>query len=986
MECIKISGAREHNLKNITVSIPRNKLVVITGPSGSGKSSLAFDTIYAEGQRRYIESLSSYARLFLDQLHRADVDYIEGLPPAIAVEQRTAAASPRSIIATTTEIYDYLRLLFCHVGCRFCPDTGVPLTSQTTTEIVDALCSLKQGSPIIILAPLVDGKKGEFRDVFDKVARAGFIRVRVDGELIELDPKNLPRLDPKRKHVIEAVVDRLIVDSRARVRIADSVETALEWGRGIIKVLHADPQVSIHDLMAVSNHRTPAWKETVYSTRFYSPGTGKLYEPLSPKHFSYNSPDGACEECQGLGQSLEFDPQLVVSDSSRSIANGAIAPWRRLGKRLVNHYIAAAKTVLEKFNCSIEAPWEKLPEQVQQILLFGSNNVKNPPLDKELETDHQQVPYEGIIPTLQRLYKESTSATTKQILKAFMIKKPCPKCLGQRLKPEILSVRLIAEGFNLDDFPEVRATDKPLKAKLPGVSIMGICAMTIDQAWDFLNYLSHSLTQHRIAKEILTPLLKRLNCLRELGLGYLALNRECATLSGGEAQRIRLATQIGAGLVGVAYILDEPTIGLHPVDMRKLIKALKELRDIGNSVIVVEHDPDVIREADYVIDLGPGAGAEGGYVVACGTLEEVLKSPTSLTAKYLRGDYEIPLPRSRVPPDESRGWLEVIGATAHNLKNINVRIPIGTITCVTGVSGSGKSTLVDDVLRKALFRKFYGAKEPPGPHKAIRGYENFDKVIVVDQTPIGRTPRSNPATYTGMFNLIRELFAKLPAAKVRGYDASRFSFNIPGGRCERCSGDGVITVDMQFLPPAYVPCEACGGKRYNRETLEITYRGKNIADVLDMTAEEAAEFFKPVAQIAEICQTLVEVGLGYIKLGQPATTLSGGEAQRVKLAAELARKSTGSTLYIMDEPTTGLHMHDVSTLLRVLFKLRQAGNTIIIIEHNLHVIKCADWIIDLGPGGGDKGGQVVAEGTPEQIAACPQSYTGQYLRPLLQHK
>lgn len=965
-EFIRISGARQHNLKNISVDIPRDKLVVITGLSGSGKSSLAFDTLYAEGQRKYVESLSTYARQFLDQMEKPDVDHIDGLSPAIAIEQRSSGSNPRSIIATTTEIYDYLRLLYAHVGQPHCPDTGIPITTQTASDIVGKVISLPQGTRIMILAPVVKNEKGEFRDVIERLAREGFVRARIDGELVELSANVRIKLDPSKKHTIDVVVDRIVVDEKARPRIADSIETALKWGNGNILILHQSKNADSNE-----------WTQSLYSTKMFSPATGKSFDKVTPKHFSFNSPLGACPVCHGLGQKLVFDPSLIIPDEEKSLENGAILPWRRGGKRMIMYYKSLLKGVAAHYNISLDTPYKNLPEDFKKVLLYGSG-------DTEIEFYHWRSgkltkvvrPFEGVIPNLERIYTESESESTRSRLKAFMNPRFCDACHGKRLKPEILAVTLSSSAQC-----QPQQNDSPVK--IPGLSIMDFCALSVEKADEFLNGLILTDFQKKIAADIIKEIRSRLKFLRDVGLGYLTLDRESGTLSGGEAQRIRLATQIGAGLVGVLYILDEPSIGLHQRDNDRLISTLKGLRDIGNSVIVVEHDEDTIRNADYIIDLGPGAGVYGGEIVACGTLDDILNNPRSLTGRYLKGELSIPVPRRRVQPDEEKGWLEIIGATENNLKNINVKIPLGTITCVTGVSGSGKSTLVDTILRRALFRYFYGSKEPPGAHKEIRGKEKLDKVVVIDQSPIGRTPRSNPATYTGMFNHIRELFAKLPAAKIRGYDAGRFSFNVRGGRCEKCQGDGVIKIEMHFLPPVYVTCEACNGKRYNRETLEIHYKGLNIADVLNLTVDEAVTFFRAIPSIYEICSTLSEVGLGYIKLGQSATTLSGGEAQRLKLAAELSKKSTGRTLYILDEPTTGLHFHDVLKLMEVLFKLRSSGNTLVVIEHNLDVIKCADWIVDLGPEGGDAGGYIVAQGTPEQIANCEKSYTGFYLKRVL---
>ncbi len=1037
---IRIGGAREHNLKNLTLNIPRDKLVVITGLSGSGKSSLAFDTIYAEGQRKYVESLSAYARQFLDQMQKPDVDFIEGLSPAIAIEQRSSGSSPRSIIATTTEIYDYLRLLYAHVGQPYCPETGVPIVRQTTSDIVDRILALPPRTRVMLLAPVVRGEKGEFRDVVERLSREGFVRARVDGELVELANGVRIKLDPKEKHTIEAVVDRLVIDEKIRVRLSDSVETALRWGEGVMLTLHqapeAEPKVQslkskvgtrgagaggeFQNTQHATRNTLPsspspqpsvlsprAWVETLHSNRNLSPATGKSYEPLTPKHFSFNAPVGACRVCHGLGQKLVFDEGLVVPDPDKSLEQGAILPWRRGGKRMVVYYKGLLRGVAKHYQQNMEVPYKDLPEGFKRVLLRGSGETEVEfAFWRAGKMSKVMRPFEGVVPNLQRLYQESESEFTRNRLKGFMSPQFCDACQGQRLKPEILAVTLgdaeAREKFkgvlravcsvsdtqhatrNTQDSSPIPDALSPIthhasRITPPGLSIMDVCSLSVERADEFFATLTLTEFQEKIAHDLIKEIRARLGFLKNVGLGYLTLDRESSTLSGGEAQRIRLATQIGAGLVGVLYILDEPSIGLHQRDNDRLLRTLAGLRDLGNSVLVVEHDADTIRHADYILDLGPGAGVRGGELVAAGTLAEVLAHPHSLTAKYLRGELSIPIPRHRVKPSPDRGWLEVIGARENNLKNIDVRLPLGTLTCVTGVSGSGKSTLVDDILRRALFRKFFGSKERPGAHRALRGFENLDKVIVIDQTPIGRTPRSNPATYTGMFDHIRNLFARLPAAKIRGYGSGRFSFNVKGGRCEKCQGDGLIKIEMHFLPPVYVTCEACNGRRYNRETLEINYKGQNIADVLDMTVDEAVTFFRTVPQIHEPLLTLAEVGLGYIGLGQPATTLSGGEAQRVKLAAELSRKATGRTLYILDEPTTGLHFHDVAKLLEVLFKLRASGNTLLVIEHNLDVIKTADWIIDLGPEGGDAGGRIVAEGPPEAVARWPGSHTGEYL-------
>jgi excinuclease ABC subunit A len=991
-EFIKIGGAREHNLKNLTLQIPRDKLVVITGLSGSGKSSLAFDTIYAEGQRKYVESLSAYARQFLDQLQKPDVDFIEGLSPAIAIEQRSSGSSPRSIIATTTEIYDYLRLLYAHIGQAHCPETGVSIVPQSTSDIVDKILALPSKTKVMLLAPVVRRQKGEFRDVLERLAREGFVRARVDGELVELGDTNRPvKLDKKKFHNIEAVVDRLVIDDKIRVRLGDSVETALRWGDGVLLVLHQLPdeakaqspkskvaeKIGGASVLASRNQNFETWVETLHSNKMCSPATGKSFDPPTPKHFSFNAPAGACLVCHGLGQKMVFDEHFVVPNPEEPLES-AIQPWRRAGKRMNIYYKALLRSVASHFEVDLQTPFEDLPEDFKNVLLHGSGEDEiGFSFWRAGKMNKISRPFEGVLPNLERHATESESEFIRNRLKQYMSPQFCDACRGKRLKPEILAVTLGDGGF----FSELKT--KNSKLKIPGLSIMDVCSLSVDKADEFFATLKLSEFQLKIAAEVIKEIRARLGFLKNVGLGYLTLDRESGTLSGGEAQRIRLATQIGAALVGVLYVLDEPSIGLHQRDNDRLLATLKGLRDLGNTVLVVEHDADTIRHADYILDLGPGAGRHGGELIAAGPLPEILKNQNSLTAKYLTGELQIPIPKKRNSPSEEKGWIELLGAKENNLQNIDVRIPLGTLTCVTGVSGSGKSTLVNDILQRALFRKFYGSKEIPGAHRALKGFEALDKVIVIDQTPIGRTPRSNPATYTGMFNHIRDLFARLPAAKVRGYEPGRFSFNVKGGRCEKCEGDGVLKIEMNFLPAVYVTCEACGGKRYNRETLEISYKGKNIADVLNMTVDEAVDFFRAVPKIYDPLLTLAEVGLGYIHLGQQATTLSGGEAQRVKLATELCRKATGKTLYILDEPTTGLHFHDVAKLLEVLFKLRETGNTLLIIEHNLDVIKTADWIIDLGPEGGSGGGKIVAEGTPEKIIQISGSYTGQYLKSVL---
>ena len=946
-EHILIEGARQNNLKGFTVRIPRNALTVVTGLSGSGKSSLAFDTLYAEGQRKYVESLSAYARQFLDQMQKPDVDHIDGLSPAIAIEQRSAGSNPRSIVATTTEVHDYLRLLYASVGHPHCPKCGRPVSSQSAEQMVDQLLTRPEGTRVTLLAPLVEGRKGEHLEILEDARHSGFTRVEVDGQLYELD--DVPALDKKRKHSIYVVVDRLILKDGIRSRLTDSVELALRTGGGILRALFQS------DAKAES-------VPVVFSEKNACPHCGLSFEPLQARHFSFNSPYGACPVCNGLGTMLVFDPDLCVPDPSRSIDDGAIVAWRPSGRHEAMYRKALLRSAAAHYGFSLDTPWKDLPESARDIILHGSGDEPVPLHYWRRGARHTLLkPFEGVIPNLTRRFEETDSDFMRQKLSQFQSRLPCSGCHGKRLRPESLA------------------------ATVDGLSIMDLMAMPATDALAFCKGLPARLTPQEatISHEILKEICRRLQFLVDVGLGYLNLDRESSTLSGGEAQRIRLATQVGAGLVGVLYVLDEPSIGLHQRDNEKLLSTLKGLRDAGNTVVVVEHDEQTIREADYVIDLGPGAGVAGGNLVFAGTVPELMKSRDSLTAQYLRGEKTIPVPAARVPAGPR--WLEVVGASENNLQNVHARFPLGAFTCVTGVSGSGKSSLVNDILWRELARRFYRAKTPPGRFSSLKGVQQIDKVIVIDQSPIGRTPRSNPATYTGVFDEIRHLYAQLPSAKVRGYGPGRFSFNVKGGRCEACKGDGLIKIEMNFLPDVYVPCAQCHGRRYNLETLDVKWHGKTIADVLDMTIDEAIELFSSIPRIARKLQTLSDVGLGYLKVGQPATTLSGGEAQRMKLSAELARKDTGNTLYLLDEPTTGLHFDDVARLLRVLLRLRDAGNTLIIIEHNLDVIKTADYIIDLGPEGGADGGRIVAEGTPEHLVADCQSvsHTARFLAPLL---
>ena len=963
-QVIKIIGARQHNLKNLSVEIPREKLVVITGLSGSGKSSLAFDTLYAEGQRRYVESLSAYARQFLDKMEKPDVDFIEGLSPAIAIEQRSAGANPRSTIATTTEIYDYLRVLFSAVGQPHDPVTGKALVRQTPQQIVDQILAYPLETKIVVLAPIVENERGEFRDVIEKLRREGFVRARIDGEILELGRPEPIRLKKTESHTIEAVVDRLIVRDGVRVRLADSIDTALKWGGNRVVVLRQQRDGAVGE-MGTRNR---------YSTDYGNADSGFTLGELTPKHFSFNSHFGACPACHGLGTQLVVDPELMISEPEKSIAEGVITPWRRGPKRMQAYYKKLQGALVKHFRVDEEAPFAELPENFKSALYFGTGET---PIEIKFGGNGEKIakPFEGLVPQMQRLYEETESEFTRNRIRSFMTREPCKVCRGARLRPEILAVTISAKPGT-----ETR-TERTL-------NIHQFTELTVEAAAEFISQIALSPQQKQIASEVVREIESRLQFLLEVGLGYLTLDRESGTLSGGEAQRIRLATQIGSGLAGVLYVLDEPSIGLHQRDNIRLLGTLNRLRDLGNSVIVVEHDEETIRAADHIIDLGPGAGPRGGEIVAQGNLDEILQAKNSITADYLSGRARIAIPRQRVAPrsinHSAEGWLTIVGASENNLKNVNASFPLGCFICVTGVSGSGKSTLVDDILRRALFRHFYNAKEKPGVFRGLRGVDQIDKAIVIDQSAIGRTPRSNPITYSGAFTPIRELFAQLPAARVRGYDAGRFSFNVKGGRCENCEGGGLIKIEMHFLPDVYVECEVCHGRRYNRETLEITYKGKNIADVLDLSVDEAARFFRNVPSVSDKLNAMLDVGLGYLRLGQAATTLSGGEAQRVKLATELAKKATGRTFYILDEPTSGLHFADIENLLRVLMKLRDAGNTLVVIEHNLEVIKCADWLIDLGPEGGERGGKIVDAGPPEKIAETAGSYTGQFLRPLLQ--
>jgi excinuclease ABC subunit A len=935
---ISVRGAREHNLKSVDVDIPRNQLVVLTGLSGSGKSSLAFDTIYAEGQRRYVESLSAYARQFLEMMQKPEFDTIEGLSPAISIEQKTTSKNPRSTVGTVTEIYDYLRLLYARVGVPYSPATGLPIESQTVTQMVDRLKALPEGTRLLLLAPMVRGRKGEYRKEFLELRKKGFQRVKVDGKVYDIE--SVPALDKQKKHDIEVVVDRVVLRGDLGNRLAESLETCLGLADGLAIAENAD-----------------SGERITFSSKFACPVSGFTIEEIEPRLFSFNNPHGACPVCDGLGVKLYFDPEQVVPDERLSLKEGAIAPWSGSSSP---YYSQAIDSLARHFKISTSVPWRDLPKRAREAILNGTEEPVTMKYDDGSKAYSVTKPFEGVIPSLERRFRETDSDWMRDELSRYQATHPCEACNGYRLKPEALSV------------------------KVGGRHIGEVCDLSIEAALAWFRDLPKSLTPARqeIARRILKEIVDRLGFLVDVGLDYLTLARGSATLSGGESQRIRLASQIGSGLTGVLYVLDEPSIGLHQRDNARLLTTLRRLRDLDNSVLVVEHDEEAIRTADYLIDMGPGAGIHGGAIIAAGTPEQVMKAETSVTAQYLTGRKGIAVPSERRQPKKDQ-HLVIRGARANNLKNLDVKIPLGVMTCVTGVSGGGKSTLIIETLYKALARRLNGSREHPAEHDRIDGLEFLDKIIDIDQSPIGRTPRSNPATYTGAFTPIRDWFAGLPESKARGYKPGRFSFNVKGGRCEACQGDGVIKIEMHFLPDVFVKCDECHGKRYNRETLEITFKGKTIADVLDMTVEEGAEFFRAVPSIRDKLVTLDKVGLGYIHIGQAATTLSGGEAQRVKLSKELARRSTGKTLYILDEPTTGLHFEDVRKLLEVLHALVDQGNTVVVIEHNLEVIKTADWIIDLGPEGGDKGGRLVAAGTPEDVAQVRESYTGQYLKPYL---
>lgn len=933
---IIIKGAKEHNLKNVDLELPRNKFIVFTGLSGSGKSSLAFDTIYAEGQRRYVESLSAYARQFLGQMEKPNVEYIEGLSPAISIDQKTTSKNPRSTVGTVTEIYDYLRLLFARVGEVHCSVCGAKISQMTIQEIVDKMMEFPERTKLQILSPVVRGQKGTHKKLIENIKKEGFVRIRVNGENYEVTDEI--DLSKNKKHNIEVVVDRIVIKDGIESRLTDSIETAVKLSDGLVIAQIIDGE------------------EILYSTKFACPEHGVGIEELSPRMFSFNAPFGACETCNGLGESKEVDPDLVIPNKDLSIKQGAIAAWGSVGVNDDTYYSKMVQSLANHFGVSIETPVKDLPEEFVHELLYGTNNVMVQFIyeSKYGGRREYQAYFEGVIPNLERRYRETNSEYSRDKIEEYMAETPCPKCKGTRLKKEVLSV--LVDGKN----------------------IMEVTDFSVNELVEYIENINLSEKQKFIAHEILKEIRGRAIFLRDVGLDYLNLSRKAGTLSGGEAQRIRLATQIGSALVGVLYVLDEPSIGLHQRDNDRLIKTLRHLTDIGNTLIVVEHDEDTMRECDYIVDIGPGAGVHGGQIVAQGTLEEILDNPNSITGQYLSGKKEIQIPE--ITREGNGNFIEIVKANENNLKNINVKFPLGKFTCITGVSGSGKSTLINDILYKGIASKINKLRDRPGKHKEIKGIENIDKIINIDQSPIGRTPRSNPATYTGVFDMIRDLFASTNEAKARGYQKGRFSFNIKGGRCEACKGDGIIKIEMHFLPDVYVPCEVCKGERYNRETLQVKYKDKTIADVLDMNVEEALKFFENIPNIKRKLETLMDVGLSYIKLGQPSTQLSGGEAQRIKLATELSKRPTGKTLYILDEPTTGLHMADVDKLIQVLQKLADTGNSIVVIEHNLDVIKTCDYIIDLGPEGGYKGGKIVATGTPEEVSKVEGSYTGKFLK------
>lgn len=946
---IKIRGAGEHNLKHVDLEIPRDELVVFTGLSGSGKSSLAFDTIYAEGQRRYMESLSSYARQFLGQMEKPEVDSIEGLPPAISIDQKSTNRNPRSTVGTVTEIYDYMRLLYARIGVPHCPKCGKPIKKQSIDQMVDQILACPEGTKIQVMAPVVRGRKGRHEKVIEQAKKSGYVRVRIDGDIIAIQDMENEQLDKNIKHTVEIVVDRLVIREGIQKRVTDSLETALKLTGNICTVVCDYPG---------NSEKKPEHEELNFSQQFSCPDCGVSVDEVEPRSFSFNNPFGACPECSGLGYTMEFDEELLIPDKSLSIHEGAIVvPGWQSSQKEGSFSHAMLEALAKHYKFSLDTPFEKYPRKIHDILINGTDEYVDVHYSGQRGSGVYPVAFEGLIENCNRRYRETFSESSRAEYETFMRISPCPACRGRRLKPSSLAVTV--GDKNIYD-----ATD-----------------MSIVNFRKFIDDLKLSRMQAQIGALILKEIRARISFLIDVGLDYLTLSRSTSTLSGGEAQRIRLATQIGSGLVGVAYILDEPSIGLHQKDNDKLLATLKHLRDLGNSVIVVEHDEETMREADFLVDIGPGAGSHGGEVVATGTVDDIIRCKDSITGKYLSGEIEISVPKTRLEP---KGKIKVCGAQENNLKNIDVEFPLGVMTCVTGVSGSGKSSLVNEILYKALARKLNRAQVVfPGKHKKIEGVEQLDKVICIDQSPIGKTPRSNPATYTGVFDLIRDLFAQTPDAKAKGYQKGRFSFNVKGGRCESCSGDGIIKIEMHFLPDVYVPCEVCGGKRYNRETLEVRYKGKSIYDVLNMTVEEALDFFGAIPKIHRIIQTLYDVGLGYIKLGQPSTELSGGEAQRIKLATELAKRSTGRTIYILDEPTTGLHFADVHKLVEILRRLTDGGNTVVVIEHNLDVIKCADYIIDMGPDGGDRGGTVIASGTPEKVAGEKRSYTGQYLKKIL---